>query len=99
MLSANAVRTLNEGMGPPIVCLVAQGFSYRSMNSCAVVFNPSQAMRALSETNMLVKQTPNGPPTHSHEFNGHPAIGIVLDPHYVSGLDPAAFAVLPEENS
>lgn len=96
---ANAVRTLNEGMGPPIVCLVAQGLFVPLDEFVRRGVQPSQAMRALSETNMLVKQTPNGPPTHSHEFNGHPAIGIVLDPHYVSGLDPAAFAVLPEENS
>ena len=48
---------------------------------------------------MLVKQVPNGPPTHSHEFNGHQTIGIVLDPCYVSGLDPATFAVSPKENS
>ncbi len=96
---ANAIRTLNEGMGPPIVCTVAQGLFVPLDEFVHRGVQPSQAMRALSETNMLVKQTPNGPPTQSHEFNGHPAIGIVLDPRYVSGLDPAAFATSPEENS
>ena len=96
---ANAVRTLNEGMGPPIVCTVAEGLFVPLDEFVRRGVQPSQAMRTLSETNMLVKQSPDGPPTHSNEFNGHQTIGIVLDPRYVSGLDPAAFAASPEENS
>jgi conjugal transfer pilus assembly protein TraI len=96
---ANAVRTLNEGMGPPIVCAVAQGLFVPLDEFVRRGVQPSLAMRALSETSMLVKQAPNGPPTHSREFNGHQTIGIVLDPRCVSGLDPAAFAASPEESS
>lgn len=96
---ANAVRTLNEGMGPPIVCTVAEGLFVPLDEFVRRGVQPSLAMRALSETSMLVKQAPDGPPTHSREFNGHQTIGIVLDPHYVSGLDPAAFAASPEEDS
>lgn len=96
---ANAVRTLNEGMGPPIVCTVAEGLFMPLDEFVRRGVQPSQAMRALSETSMLVKQAPNGPPTHSREINGHQTIGIVLDPRYVSGFDPAAFATSPEENS
>jgi len=96
---ANAVRTLNDGMGPPIVCTVAEGLFVPLDEFVRRGVQPSQAMRTLSETNMLVKQAPNGPPTHSNEFNGHQTIGIVLNPRYVRGLDPAAFAASPEENS
>jgi len=96
---ANAVRTLNDGMGPPIVYAVADGLFVPLDEFVRRGVQPSHAMRALSETSMLVKQVPNGPPTHSHEFNGHQTIGIVLDPCYVSGLDPATFAVSPKENS
>lgn len=95
----NAIRTLNEGMGPPIVCTVAEGLFMPLDEFVRRGIQPSQAMRALSETNMLVKQTPDGPPTHSRVFNGQQTLGIVLDPLYVSGLDPATFAVSPEENS
>ena len=96
---ANAVRTLNEGMGPPIVCTVAQGLFVPLDEFVRRGVQPSLAMRALSETSMLVKQATNGPPTHSREINGHQTIGIVLDPRCVSGLDPAAFAASPEESS
>lgn len=96
---ANAIRTLNEGMGPPTVSTVAQGLFVPLDEFVRHGVQPAQAMRALSETNMLVKQAPNVPPTFSREFNGHPAVGIVLAPRYVSGLDPAAFAASPEENS
>jgi len=96
---ANAVRTLNEGMGPPIVCTVAEGLFVPLDEFVRRGVQPSLAMRALSETSILVKQAPDGPPTHFREFNGHQTIGIVLDPRYVSGLDPAAFAASPKENS
>ena len=56
---------------------------------------PSLAMRALTEANLLVKPNRNGPPTLSREFNGNPTVGIVLDPRCVSGLDLAGFAAPP----
>ena len=96
---ANAVRTLNEGMGPPIVCTVAEGLFVPLDEFVRRGVQPSLAMRALSETSILVKQAPDGPPTHFREFNGHQTIGIVLDPRYVSGFDLAALAASPKENS
>lgn len=88
----NAIGTLNEGMGPPIVCTDAQGLFVPLDEFVRRGVQPSHAVRTLSETNMLVKPSPDGPPTHSREFNGHQTIGIVLDLRYVSGLDPVAFA-------
>ena len=96
---ANAVRTLNDGMGPPAMCTVAQGVFVPLEEFGRRGVQPSLAMRALIETNMLVKPERNGPPTLSREFNGSPTVGIVLDPHCVSGLDLAGFAAPPVEGS
>lgn len=89
---SNAVRTLNDGQGPAVVCTVAQGVFVPLEEFVRRGVQPSLAMRTLAETNMLVKQGRNGPPTLSRELNGVVTIGIVLDPRYVSGLDPTAFA-------
>ncbi len=96
---ADAVRTLNDGMGPPTVCTVAQGVFVPLEEFGRRGVQPSLAMRALTEANMLVKPNRNGPPTLSREFNGNPTVGIVLDPRCVSGLDPAGFAAPPAEGS
>lgn len=92
---ADAVRTLNDGQGPPKVCTVAQGVFVPLEEFVRRGIQPSLAMRALAETNLLVKPKGNGPPTLSREFNGTPTLGIVLDPRCVRGLDLAGFA-LPE---
>ncbi|OJW50065.1 MAG: relaxase [Candidatus Accumulibacter sp. 66-26] len=92
---ADAVRTLNDGLGPPKVCTVAQGVFVPLEEFVRRGIQPSLALRALAETNLLVKPKGNGPPTLSREFNGTPTLGIVLDPRCVSGLDPTGFA-LPE---
>lgn len=94
-----AIRTLNEGMGPAKVCTVAQGLFLPLDEFAGRGIQPSLALRALAETKMLVTARPNGPPTLSHEFNGQPTIGIVLDPRFVSGLDLKSFsAPLAEED-
>lgn len=88
----NAIRTLNEGMGSAKVCTVAQGLFVPLEEFAGHGIQPSLALRALAETKMLVTAKRNGPPTLSHEFNGQPTIGIVLDPRFVSGLDLASFS-------
>jgi len=93
---ADAVRTLNDGMGPPTVCTVAQGVFVPLEEFGRRGIQPSLAMRALTEANLLVKPNGNGPPTLSREFNGNPTVGIVLDPRCVSGLDLTGFAVPAE---
>ena len=92
---ADAVRTLNDGMGPATVCTVAQGVFVPLEDFVRRGVQPALAMRGLTETNMLVKPNRNGPPTLSREFNGKPTVGVVLDPRCVSGLDLAGFAVPP----
>ena len=93
---SNAVCTLNNGQGPATVSTVAQGVFVPLEEFVRRGVQPSLAIRTLAETNMLVKQGRNGPPTLSREFNGIVTIGIVLDPRYVSGLDLTGFAAPAE---
>lgn len=94
---AEAIRTLNDGMGPPAVCTIAQGVFVPLAEFERRGIQPSHAMRALAETKLLVRPNRDGPPTQSRDFNGHPAVGIVLDPRCVRGLDLAGFAAPPAE--
>ena len=96
---ADAVRTLNDDLGPSTVCTIAQGVFVPLEEFARHGIQPSLAIRALMETNMLVRSTRDGPPTLSREFDGKPAIGIVLDPRYVNGLDLAGFAAPPAEKN
>ena len=96
---SNAVCTLNNGQGPATVCTVAQGVFVPLEEFVRRGVQPSLAIRTLAETNMLVKQGRNGPPTLSREFNGVVTIGIVLHPRYVSGLDLSAFAAPAAEHN
>lgn len=95
---ADAIRTLNEGMGPAKVCTVAQGIFVPLEEFAGRGIQPSLAMRALAETKMLITAKRNGPPTLSQEFNGQPTIGIVLDPRFVSGLDLTSFSAPMSES-
>ena len=98
-IMVDAIRTLNEGMGPAKVCPVAQGLFVPLEEFAGRGIQPSLAMRALAETKMLVTANRNGLPTLSHEFNGQPTIGIVIGPRFVSGLDLTSFsAPLAEED-
>lgn len=92
---ADAVGTLNDGKGPPVVCTVAQGVFVPLAEFERRAVQPSLAMRALTEAGMLVKPAPDGPPTLTRDFNGSPAVGILIDPRYVSGLDLAGFITSP----
>jgi len=96
---SEAVRTLNDGMGPPTVCTVAQGVFIPLAEFERHGVQPSLALRALTEANMLAKPNRNGPPTLSREFKGKTTVGIVLAPRCVSGLDLAGFAQPPTEGN
>ena len=96
---ADAIGTLNEGRGPPVVCNVAQGVFVPLAQLERRAVQPSLAMRALAEAGMLVKPGRDGPPTLTRDFNGSPAVGLVIDPRFVSGLDLAGFVMPQGERS
>lgn len=87
---AYAVHTLNED-GKPAACIINEGVFVPLETFARHGVQPSLAIRALAETNLLAKPGYDGPPTRSYQFNGLPTVGIVLDPRCVSGFDPAGF--------
>ena len=96
---ADAIRTLNDDLGPATVCTIAQGMFVPLAEFSRRDVQPSLVIRALMEANMLVKTSSDGSPTLSREFNGQSTIGIVLDPRYVSGLDLTGFDAPPAEEN
>jgi len=92
------VTTLNTGSGPARCCTIAEGlfvpldqFEQRGVPAAV-------ALRALAEVRLLVSASPptKGPPTRSHDFNGTPTIGLVVDPRAIEGFDLEGFAVMPQ---
>ena len=90
---AAVVHTLNDGSGPVQGCTVAQGFFVPLSEFERRGLQPSMALRALADVGMLVASQPQGPPTHSRDFNGAPSVGIVVDPRFIAGLDLAGFVL------
>ncbi|MDB5924569.1 MAG: relaxase, partial [Betaproteobacteria bacterium] len=52
---------------------------------------PSLALRALSELNMLARAPGVTSRTAARDFGGEQKVGLVLSPHFVAGLDAANF--------
>ena len=52
---------------------------------------PSIALRALADTNMLVKAEPAGPPTSTRQIGDQTVMGIVIAANHIEG-----FASLPK---
>ena len=94
---AAVVHTLNDDAGPVQGCTVAQGFFVPLSEFERRGVQPSMALRALADVGMLVPAQPDGPPTHSRDFNGTPTVGIVVDPRFIAGLDLAGFVLQGRE--
>ena len=92
------VYTLNEGAGPAQGCTVAQGFFVPISEFERRGLQPSMALRALADVGMLVHAQPDGPPTLTRDFNGTPAVGIVVGPRFIAGFDLAGFSVQDAED-
>ena len=54
---------------------------------------PSLALRALAEVKMLVQPAGMRSQTLTRDFGGEQQVGLVLNPRFVTGLDPANFDV------
>ena len=87
------IRTLNDNASPAQGCTVAQGFFVPLNEFERRGLLPSMALRALADVGMLVPTQAEGPPTHSRDFNGAPTVGIVVDPHFIAGLDVNGFVL------
>jgi conjugal transfer pilus assembly protein TraI len=94
---AAVVHTLNDGAGPVQGCTVAQGFFVPLSEFERRGVQPSMALRALADVGMLVPAQPDGPPTHSRDFNGTSTVGIAVDPRFIAGLDLDGFVLQDRE--
>ena len=90
---AAAVQTLNEGAGPAQGCAVTHGFFVPLSEFERRGLQPSMALRALAEVDMLVPTSSGGPPTNTCGFNGTPTVGTVVDPRFIAGFDLGGFAL------
>nr|WP_297383321.1 MobH family relaxase [uncultured Roseateles sp.] len=90
--TANLIDSLNDPPASATVFTVAEGvfLPLAELERCGV--QPTVAIRALADAGMLIKPRPAGPPTVSREVRGTSLIGVILNPGFVLGLDPAAFA-------
>lgn len=90
---AAVVQTLNEGAGPAQGCAVTHGFFVPLSEFERRGLQPSMALRALAEVDMLVPTSSGGPPTNTCGFNGTPTVGTVVDPRFIAGFDLGGFAL------
>lgn len=87
------VHTLNDGAGPAQGGTVAHGFFVPLSEFERRGLQPSMALRALADVDMLVPTSSGGPPTVTRDFNGTPTVGIVVDPRFIAGFDLDGFAL------
>ena len=74
-----AARTVAVGLFVPLHAFERHGIQ------------PAMAIRALADLRMLALPERGRPPTVSHDFGGHVALGLVIAPQFVQGFDLAAF--------
>lgn len=96
---ANLIDGLNDPPASAAVFTVADGvfMPLAELERCGV--QPTVAMRALADAGMLIKPTRAGPPAFAREVRGASMVGVVLNPGFVLGLDPAAFVGTTDQRS
>jgi len=87
------MATLNGDAHIAAACTVATGIFVPLAELERRGLQPALVMRALSDLRMLVHADANRPPTVSRDFGGVTAVGLILDPRFVTGLDLATFAI------
>lgn len=87
------VDTLNR-VGPDIAtCTVSSGLFIPLAEFERRNIEPSLALRALTEVRMLVRPAGTQSHTMTRDFGGEQKVGLLLNPCFVAGLDPANFDV------
>lgn len=88
---AAVVETLHGPGSTAAACTVASGLFVPLQQFERRGVQPALAVRALADLCMLVHKDRSRPPTVSHDFAGHPTLGLVIAPQFVDGFDLAAF--------
>lgn len=94
---AGIVQTLNGPSTAAAACTVAAGLFVPLREFERHGIQPAMAARALADVRMLVHPDHSRPPTVSHDFGGHPTLGLIIAPQFVLGFDLAAF--IPGESA
>ena len=90
---ARIIDTLNTGGSAVAACTVSSGVFVPLGEFERRNIEPSLALRALADVNMLVWPTGTSGLTVMREFGGEQKSGLVLHPRFVAGLDLASFSV------
>jgi conjugal transfer pilus assembly protein TraI len=89
---AQIIDTLNDrGSSEVATCATKAGLFIPMIEFERRSTEPSLAMRALAELNMLVQPTGSSGQAQMRDFGGEQRLGIVLRPGFVAGLDPGDF--------
>lgn len=88
---ARAISSLDDTSGPPTVACIDEGCFVPLDEFIRHGVQPSVALRALADTNMLVKADPAGPPTSTRKIGDRTVMGIVIAANHIEG-----FASLPK---
>jgi conjugal transfer pilus assembly protein TraI len=89
---AQIVDTLNREGSDVAACTISSGLFIPLTEFERRKIEPSLALRALGDVNMLVQAAGAGSRTVAREFGGEHKVGLVLSPQFVAGLEPSDFA-------
>lgn len=90
---AHALSTSNEALKPPTVCRIGEGCFVPLDEFIRHGVQPSVALRALADTNMLVKPDAQGPPTSTRRIGEQTVVGVTIAASHIEG-----FTFLPAED-
>jgi len=86
-----AISSLGDTSGPPTVACIEGGCFVPLDEFIKHGVQPSIALRALADTNMLVKTEPPGPPTSTRKIGDQTVMGVIIAASHIEG-----FASLPQ---
>lgn len=88
---AQIVDTLNRDAADAAACRVSSGLFIPLAEFERRKIEPSQALRALGEVKMLVRNNGSQLQTQMRDFGGEQKVGLLLSSRFVAGLEPGIF--------
>lgn len=88
---AHIVDTLNSDGSDVAACTISSGLFIPFAEFERRKIEPSLALRALGDVNMLVQAAGAASRTVTREYGGEHKVGLVLSPQFVAGLEPSDF--------
>jgi conjugal transfer pilus assembly protein TraI len=88
---AQVIDTLNQTEKKPVAFTITSGLFIPLEELTSRQVDPSLAIRSLAELHMLIEAEKAGTFVQSRNLDGKQLAGMVLDPRFVTGLDPEHF--------